>query len=469
MTAFYALLFVGIPVLWLVARQVESAHSRQLLYLAASYLLYLNFGLFSFVILLGSTLFNFYWGGVVRRRPTTGMLWIGILGNIALLSTFKYLPQLMGELPSSLPLVQRVAHLALPIGISFWTFQGLGYLFDQYREERLDPTLIEFMLFMGFAPTVLSGPVCRLPEMLPQFRSSAKASWEDVKVGAHAVWIGVFMITLARFFGGGLDGRGINWAFDHAGIQLSTADVWVMLAGYGFQLFFDFAGYTSVVIGIALMFGIRLPENFRQPFLAATPAAFWQRWHISLSFWIRDYLFMPLATMRREVWWRNGMLVFSMIVFGLWHKGSLLFLLWGTYQGLLLLAHRLLQQWQRRRGVTVSSVAGTFLSWFVTFVLITLGWIMFRAHDGAHAMTLLGLALVPSTSAPMALPVSFAAFVIVAILAYFIVAAIGRRFDQEGAIFRLLPIEVRYACYGGIFYFALFHTADPQSFIYFQF
>ena len=468
MTRLYAALFVGIPLLWLIARQLDSARWRQMLYLAASYLLYSTFGLASFAILLASTLFNYYWGAAIRSRPVTSMLWVGIVVNVALLSTFKYLPQVAALAPG-LPLADRVTHLALPIGISFWTFQGLSYLFDQYREEKLDPTLIEFMLFMSFAPTVLSGPVCRVPELLPQFRDTSKATWANVTEGAHSIWVGVLMITLARFLGAGLDGRGVNWAFDHPGVSLSRADVWLMLVGYGFQLFFDFAGYSRVVIGIAMMFGIRLPENFRQPFLSATPAAFWTRWHISLSFWIRDYLFMPMATLRREVWWRNSMLVFSMVVFGLWHKGSVLFLLWGTYQGLLLLAHRLLRQWQRRRGITVSGSSGAFLSWLVTFAAITLGWIMFRAHDGSQAITLLGRALTPFSSLPMALPASFAAFVIGVAVAYFIVAAIGRRFTEEGAILSVFPIELRYACYAGIFYFAVFHAAAPQSFIYFQF
>ncbi len=469
MTQLYAAFLVGIPLLWLGARHAESARVRQMLYLAASYLFYLTFGLGSFAVLLASTMFNFWWGSVIRRRPSTWMLWIGILLNVALLSTFKYLPQVAANVAPTLPLASPVAHLALPIGISFWTFQGLSYLFDQFREERLDPTLIEFMLYMGFAPTVLSGPICRLPELLPQFRDTSKATWANVVDGARGIWVGVLMITLARFLGGGFDGHGVNWGFDHAGLRLGAADVWLLLVGYGFQLFFDFAGYSRVVIGIAQLFGIRLPENFRHPYLSTTLAMFWTRWHMSLSFWIRDYLFMPLATLRREAWWRNAMLVFSMIVFGLWHKASFLFLLWGTYQGLLLLAYRLLQQRQRRLGVSISGVAGSFLSWLLTFGLITLGWIMFRARDGSQAMYLLGQAVTPFASQGMTLPANFALFIVGVVAAYFVVAAASRRYAQGGAVLGGFPLGVRYVCYAGIFYFAVFHAADPQSFIYFQF
>jgi alginate O-acetyltransferase complex protein AlgI len=169
------------------------------------------------------------------------------------------------------------------------------------------------------------------------------------------------------------------------------------------------------------------------------------------------------------VWWRNTMLVVSMIVFGLWHKASALFLLWGTYQGLLLLAHRLIQQWQRRRGISMSGSTGTLVSWLVTFVAITLGWIMFRARDGSQAMALLARAVMPFSSQPMALPGTFALFVVGVVAAYMAIAAVGRRYTEEGAIFVALPVELRYACYASIFYFAVFHTADPQSFVYFQF
>src|SRR5205814_8649622 len=143
---------------------------------------------------------------------------------------------------------------------------------DQYRQENLDPTLIEFMLYMGFAPTVLSGPICRLPELLPQFRENVSLSWDNVSTGARSIWIGLLMIAVARLFGGGISGQGINWGFDQTDGRLNTSDAWLLLAGYGFQLFFDFAGYSRVVIGLAGVFGIRLPENFRRPFLSPTPS-----------------------------------------------------------------------------------------------------------------------------------------------------------------------------------------------------
>jgi alginate O-acetyltransferase complex protein AlgI len=469
MTSLYAACAIGIPLLWLLTQRTESVRLRQWLYLIASYAFYLAVGWRFVAILVASSVFNFVWGGVIRRRGSAGVLWTGVLANVLLLATFKYLPAIAEHGAERSAFLNELAHLALPIGISFWTFQALSYLFDQYRGENLDPTLREFLLYMSFAPTVLSGPICRLPELLPQFRDPQRASWTDVVSGIQGIWIGVLMITVARYLGGGWTGEGVNWAFAHVTSNVSSRDAWLLLVAYGLQLFFDFAGYTRVVIGLALAFHIRLPENFRRPFFATTPAAFWQRWHMSLSFWIRDYLFLPLATVRREVWWRNAMLVVSMVVFGLWHGASLLFVLWGTYQGLLLLAHRLVQQWQRKTGRRMTGAAADALSWAVTFAAITLAWALFRAQTWAQAGTLLGAALTPFSGGAPLLPHTFLVLLAVVVAGYLALEYLTGRLRGERPLLAWIPIELRYLGYAAIFYFAVFHTAAPQSFIYFQF
>lgn len=460
---------VGIPLLWLLARRTRSVRGRQALFLAASYGFYLTFGWRFFVILLASSIFNFYWGALLRRRPTSTLVLVGVVLNVALLSVFKYLPAFAIEFGGGSGFAGRVAQLALPIGISFWTFQGLSYLFDQYRGAELDPTLLEFLLYMGFAPTVMSGPICRLPELLPQLRADARGSWDTVTAGVRSIWIGMLMIALARLIGGGLTGNGVNSGFDRPGAPLSGADVWLLLVGYGFQLFFDFAGYSRIVIGIARLFGIVLPENFRRPFLAATPSVFWTRWHMTLSFWIRDYVFMPLATVRRDLWWRNAMVVVPMVVFGLWHKASVLFLLWGLYQGLLLLGHRLFQQWQRRSGVSSAGPLGTAVSGVLTFAAITLGWTLFRASDWHQAAGLLRSALLPFSSQPAVLPRSLYVIVLGVAAIYLVLEGLRERSESGRTILAMMPVELRFACYGAIFYFALFRSSEPQSFIYVQF
>ena len=168
---------------------------------------------------------------------------------------------------------------------------------------------------------------------------------DDLQTGVRRIAIGILMAVFAGVMSGGLyAGAGVDADFRsrvfrvNAARRLSGIDVWFLIIGYGFQLYFSFCGFRHIVIGAARLFGIQLHENFNRPYLSTTPSEFWTRWHMSLSFWIRDFLFLPLATMRREVWWRNLSLVIAMFVFGLWHKGSFLLMMWGTYHGILLVA-----------------------------------------------------------------------------------------------------------------------------------
>jgi alginate O-acetyltransferase complex protein AlgI len=271
----------------------------------------------------------------------------------------------------------------------------MSYLFDLYRGEDLDPSFVEFALYMAFFPVTISGPICRLPEMLPQFRSENALAWSDIDLGLRRIATGVLMMQLARLLGQGiLAGDGISSGFDRV-VHWSGTDVCCLAFGYGLQLFFDFAGYSHIAIGAAKALGFTLPENFARPFQSTTPSIFWTRWHMSLSFWIRDYVFFPLAAMRREMWWRNVILVFSMVVFGVWHNATLLFVIWGCYHGVLLVGHRLLQQMQSKLNWTPARGLWIPLSWMVTISLISLGWIFFRASSAAQAGQMLAAVLSP--------------------------------------------------------------------------
>ena len=372
---------------------IRSRRVRQSILLIGSYGVYLSWGGWFAAVLFFSTLMNFLVGNLLRRKPTRFVLAIGILLNLALLGSFKYLPEAAINFPFSS--LQRFAHLALPLGISFWTFQAMSYLFDLYRDEELDPSFSEFALYMTFFPVAISGPICRLPDMLPQFRSEKLSSWNDIGLGFRRIATGILMMQLAKLLGQGiLSGDGINRGFDRV-TQWSGPDVWCLAVGYGLQLFFDFAGYSHIAIGAAKAMGFILPENFARPFHSTTPSIFWTRWHMSLSFWIRDYLFFPLAVMRREMWWRNLVLALSMIVFGLWHKATILFLLWGCYHGVLLVLHRQIQQVERKLDWNPPLIFWTPLSWLVTMCLISLGWILFRANALAQAKQMFRSALSP--------------------------------------------------------------------------
>jgi alginate O-acetyltransferase complex protein AlgI len=215
--------------------------------------------------------------------------------------------------------------------------------------------------------------------------------------GFRRIATGILMMQLAQLLEQGiLAGDGINSGFDHV-THWSGTDVWCLAFGYGLQLFLDFGGFSHIAIGAAQALGFTVPENFARPFLSTSPSIFWTRWHMSLSFWIRDYVFLPLAVMRREVWWRNLVLVISMILFGLWHKASVLFVLWGSYHGVLLVLHRQIQQVQRKFDWSPPAALWTPISCGATISLISLGWIFFRAPSLVQARQMLSAVLSPAS------------------------------------------------------------------------
>ena len=395
-TVLLAGIYIVVFALCLVARPKVSSRSwQQLLLLAGSYAVYLAWASWFAAVLAFSTVANFLVGRMLRRNGSRLTLALGVLLNLALLGSFKYLPPLAIAVPFTS--LQRFAHLALPLGISFWTFQAMSYLFDLYRGEELYPTFVEFALYMCFFPIAISGPICRLPEMLPQFRSKNAFDWNSVGRGLARVAMGLLMMQLARLLGQGISaGDGLNGGFDHMR-QWSGLDVWCLAFGYGLQLFFDFAGYSHIAIGAALALGFTLPENFARPFASTSPSVFWTRWHMSLSFWIRDYVFLPLAMMRREYWWRTMLLVVSMVLFGLWHKATILFLLWGLCQGALLVLHRQIQQLEYRFNWMPPTRLWEAFGWITTMCSISLGWILFRANSLSQAKQMFAAVLQPGS------------------------------------------------------------------------
>jgi alginate O-acetyltransferase complex protein AlgI len=390
-----ALLYAGALLLGLfVFTKTHSSRVRQAALLIASYGLYLTWGTWFLAVLLASTAINFLVGRWLRRRASALVLWAGLGFNLGLLTIFKYLPGIAVSIP--IASLHKFSQLALPLGISFWTFQAMSYLFDLYRGEELDPSFAEFALYMAFFPVTIAGPICRLPDMLPQFRSAEAPARADLGRGLSRIATGLLMTEIAQLLGRGITGgQGINGGFALAN-DWSGPDVWCLAFGYGLQIFFDFAGYSHIAIGAARMLGFTLPENFARPFASSTPSIFWTRWHMSLSFWIRDYVFVPLATLRRAEWWRKFCLLLALILFGLWHKATILFLLFGCYQGMLLILHRQAQQVQRRFNWQPSTKAWTTLCWLLTAGFISLGWIFFRADSLSQAGRMVSALLSPA-------------------------------------------------------------------------
>src|ERR1044071_1345617 len=375
-----------------VGSRLSSIRGRQILLLAASYLFYANWGVSFLCILIAISLLSYACGHALRRKPTTVRLWMGIVLTLLPLAFFKYLPALLELAPASSWEHDFARDIILPVGMSYWTFQGLSYLMDLYFGEESDPSPVEFCLYMAFWPTVLSGPICRLQSMLPQFRRLSPFSWDDLSQGSLRLLEGLVM----KFVVAGMLAGDVAAGFDRMKAGWGAVDVWLLGIGFGFLLFFDFAGYSNMVIGAARIFAIRLPENFDRPFLSITPSIFWTRWHMSLSFWIRDYLFSPLAAAgRRYSWWPYMALIVSMTCFGLWHGPKWTFVIYGLYHGVILVGHRLGQQVKRKLSVRPPQYLGAFLSWGVTFLAVAIGFVLFRADNLSQAGTMLRATITP--------------------------------------------------------------------------
>ena len=436
------------------ARFLQPVRARQLVLLLASYFFYASWGGPSFLaVLITSSLMNYGCGVLLRRRPTIQRLWVGVGLNVALLAFFKYLPPLFNAQTAGTGQLGFVSDLVMPLGISFWTFQALSYLFDVYREEEIAPTLLEFCLYLAFWPTVTSGPICRLPDMLPQFRQPLAFHRDNLLLGLRRLVQGVIMkFGLAEMLGAGLvPGEGVSAGFDYYSSGWGGVDVWLLALGFGFQLFFDFAGYSYMVIGVARIYGFRLPENFDRPYLSNTPSIFWTRWHMSLSSWIRDYVFMPLAAWRRDRWWPHVALITSMTLFGIWHGANWTFVLWGVYHGVLLALHRLVQQIKREWTASSRAPAGQWLSCSATFVMISLGWIFFRANHVEQAVTMARTVFSYEAYGRFNLPISFYIVTPALITGYFVFHALQARlevwktrYQQQPALtgFRAFTLEL---------------------------
>lgn len=344
--------------------------------IAASLLFYGFSRPVSLLILLASIGFNFLCGKEVMKQRGKGWLIIGIAGNLLLLGTFKYAAFFAGIVGMD----QQMPPIALPLAISFFSFTQIGYLVDAYRGKVERHTAREYALFVLFFPNLLAGPIARYGELTPQFtqRSPSPVS-ENLAVGLTMVIIGlckkvVIADSIAAY---------ANLVFDGAasGTVPMFAEAWIGALAYTFQLYFDFSGYSDMAIGIARMMGITLPVNFNAPYRSHSIREFWRRWHMTLSRFIQEYVYIPLGGSRKGELRTLTNLVLTMLLAGLWHGAGWTFVLWGGLHGIYLVIHRL---WTKT-GVTMAGCIALPL----TFLAIVVGWVLFRADSLTTAITLL--------------------------------------------------------------------------------
>jgi alginate O-acetyltransferase complex protein AlgI len=399
-----------------------------------------------------------------RPWPRRLLLLASICTNLGLLAFFKYvnfflasaytIQGWLGGEPA-----QRLFQVVLPLGISFYTFETISYIADVYRRRARavrDP--LEYALYIMFFPHLVAGPIVRPKDFLPQLRRQHRFNWDRMQLGLQFFFLGLFKkVALADNLVPIVDP-----VFAAPGLYGSLA-TWLAVLAYSAQIYLDFSGYSDMAVGLAHMLGYRLPRNFNLPYLAANIADFWRRWHISLSSWLRDYLFIPLGGSRGSRWQTCRNLLATMLLGGLWHGASWTFVAWGGLHGLLLVGHRLLPNWKWRE-----SPAFRPLAILTTFLAVCIGWVFFRAQSFGDAAIILQHMFAPSGSG-MVLPVPqvWAVGAILAVLgAGHVLGALGNLGRRE----RVLPEVVMGAALAGLLLLVLILAPEGgKAFIYFQF
>jgi alginate O-acetyltransferase complex protein AlgI len=288
-----------------------------------------------------------------------------------------------------------VLSVILPVGISFYTFEAINYTVDVYRRRiSAERDLGHFLLFILFFPHLVAGPIVRAKDFLPQIRRRKRWDWARIHLGVQFILMGLFKkLAVADHLAQYADP-----IFADPTLYRTSA-IWMGVLAYAIQIYCDFSGYTDMAIGCAHLLGYRLAMNFNLPYLAVNVSDFWRRWHISLSSWLRDYLFIPLGGSRGTGWQTCRNLFITMALGGLWHGASWHFVLWGVFHGTLLILHRIAQRFivsREQLNSLLQSIPGTIYRAALTFMAVSAGWVLFRASSMAVAGTIFGRMIVPS-------------------------------------------------------------------------
>ncbi len=386
---YFLFLYLAAFVYWLVARW---SHLRLAWLLFASCAFYMAWQPAYVLLILGSTLLDFSAGLCMAKtkRVAVKKAWLvtSLIGNLGLLFSFKYFnfvsQQLFPILNSwGLPGSPPLFDVLLPIGISFYTFQTMSYTIDVYR-GAIQPTrsLLQFACFVTYFPQLVAGPIVRATELLPQLAQRPTINRQQVGQALFLLGLGLTKkIAIADYLSVNL----VDRVFDQPAAY-SAAEVCLGLYGFTMQIYCDFSGYTDLARGSAMLMGIRLPENFDRPYWASNPAEFWRRWHMTLSSWLRDYLYFPLGGSRGSPLRTYVNLWLTIFLIGIWHGASWTFVLYGSLQATAVALHRLWFRYRQRQGRSASTHGlNHVLKVFLCLQFIVLSRILFRAKDLTEA------------------------------------------------------------------------------------
>ncbi|MGF1597885.1 MAG: MBOAT family O-acyltransferase [Acidimicrobiales bacterium] len=420
-----------------------------------------------FVVLLAASIaVNHLAGQAVAVARNRWVLAVGVGANLAILAFFKYYGFFVTSTVNALARFgvsasPALLDITLPIGISFFTFQAIGYLIDVHRGRFDRPlSLLEVGVFLSLFPQLVAGPIVRATDMVDQIRTrpdprripAAEAFWLIGRGLIKKVVISSYLATNL-----------VDPVFDVPG-EYSRSEVLLAVYGYAVQIYADFSGYTDIAIGCALLLGFRFHPNFDSPYRALSMREFWHRWHISLSTWLRDYLYIPLGGSRRGGLFTARNLAITMVLGGLWHGAAWTFVAWGAIHGVVLVVEREISTRWRPLGLPDRLVV--VLKWLLTFHIVCLAWIFFRSDTIAHALDLLAQLVEGGRPAPI-VSLLFVAVITAVLAAQFLPEGAGllvrRHLDRAGPVVQVVVLAVALTAIDAL------GPEGVAPFIYFQF
>jgi D-alanyl-lipoteichoic acid acyltransferase DltB (MBOAT superfamily) len=434
-TVNFALFFVPVLAIswWLRPRE----RAWRLFIIAASWFFYAAWDARFVLLIAASTIGNYLAGRLIfaarggpsRNRGERAAVALGVVLNLGLLGWFKYygffamsLNDLLAGVGLDLPL--PLLEITLPVGISFFTFQAISYVVDIGRREIEPMPFLDFATFLSFFPHLVAGPIVRASEFAPQLKNPIDRNAVPATAAFCLILVGLFKKVVISSY---LSAEIVDPVFGIPGNH-SSFEILVATYAYAVQIFADFSGYTDIAIGCALLLGIRFPQNFNSPYAAITLQDFWRRWHMSLSRWLRDYLYIPLGGNRGTTAFVYRNLFLTFLLGGLWHGAAWTFVIWGGIHGLGQVLEREWEDRQRRRFVIGAAPrwGARLLRWAVTFHVVCLAWIFFRADSLDSALDVLWRIPTAWGSAPLVSPLLL--LVITGSVAYqFIPSQVGSR------------------------------------------
>jgi alginate O-acetyltransferase complex protein AlgI len=408
--------------------------------------------------------------GRAGERGKRGLLVGAIAFNLVLLGVFKYYGffiESLNGLLRGLGVGARFPFLEIivPVGISFFTFQAITYVVDIYRGQIARSSLLDFAIYLAFFPHLVAGPIVRAAEFLPQLKAPQVVTKRQASRAAFLIAGGLFKkVVIASNVATAI----VDPVFAVPG-QHSAAEILLAIYGYAIQIYADFSGYTDMAIGIALLLGFTFPQNFDRPYAAVSLQDFWRRWHMTLSRWLRDYLYIPLGGSRGGRWQTYRNLLLTMTLGGFWHGASLNFIAWGLFHGLGLAVERAAGERRERRAgpaLDLSFPGQIWLQRLLTFHLVCIGWVLFRATSLGDALTILRRAVTAWEPGPLASS-NLALVIGGMLLLQFLPQNVGRYLEEA---FAELPLVAQGAVMGIVF--AVIFALGPRGvapFIYYQF